>query len=279
MRLLTSIDETRALIREEKMKGHTVGFVPTMGSLHDGHVSLIKRSAKENDITVVSIFVNPIQFDQKNDFKGYPTNIEKDSKMAENAGAQILFCPDAAQMYPENFGTYIHVEEMTKTLCGASRPGHFRGVATIVLKLFNIILPDRAYFGQKDAQQVAVIEKMVTDLNCDLEIVECAIVREKDGLAMSSRNVFLSDEERSQASVIWESLNMAKEMFVQGERDSGKIKEVVNGMINKKVLANIAYVSIVDLGNFKEVDKIEEKALLAVAVKFGETRLIDNIVL
>lgn len=261
-------------------KNITIGFVPTMGFLHEGHISLIKRARKENDLVVVSVFINPTQFAEGEDLETYPKDIEKDYKNSINAGADIVFNPGVEEIYGEDDSTFVVVEgDITKKLCGRSRPTHFKGVTTVVAKFFNIVKPTKAYFGQKDAQQIAVIEKMVRDLNFDVNIVACELIREDDGLAMSSRNIYLSDEERKQALVLSESLLKIKDMYLNGERDSSKLKKFIISNINKKDLADIDYVEILDSKTLNEIDNIDRKTLVALAVKFGSTRLIDNIYL
>jgi len=277
MKVYKNIDEIKAYLRKQQKDGKTIGFVPTMGYLHKGHLSLIEKAAGENDIVVVSVFVNPTQFGAGEDFERYPRDLERDIALAAEAGADVLFAPEAEEMYPAGYQTYVEVEEITKHLCGKSRPGHFRGVATVVTKLFNIVGPERAYFGQKDAQQAIVIKRMVKDLNMDVSIVVCPIIREKDGLAMSSRNVYLNQEERKQALVLWQSLNHCKTLIEKGERNAAKLKDEIENMIRGKPLARIDYVSIVDAETLEEVDILKSKTLVALAVKFGKTRLIDNI--
>ncbi len=277
MKVYKNIDEIKAYLRKQQKDGKTIGFVPTMGYLHKGHLSLIEKAAGENDIVVVSVFVNPTQFGAGEDFERYPRDLERDIALAAEAGADVLFAPEAEEMYPAGYQTYVEVEEITKHLCGKSRPGHFRGVATVVTKLFNIVGPERAYFGQKDAQQAIVIKRLVKDLNMDVSIVVCPIIREKDGLAMSSRNVYLNQEERKQALVLWQSLNHCKTLIEKGERNAAKLKDEIENMIRGKPLARIDYVSIVDAETLEEVDILKSKTLVALAVKFGKTRLIDNI--
>lgn len=278
MQIFNHIAEIKNYLRKEQKNGKIIGFVPTMGYLHEGHLSLIRRAANENDMAVVSIFVNPTQFGPAEDFERYPRDLQRDVNLAQQAGANVIFAPDVAEMYPQGYKTYVEVQEITNTLCGASRPGHFRGVTTIVTKLFNIVRPDRAYFGQKDAQQAIVIQQMTKDLDMDVEIMVCPIVREKDGLAMSSRNVYLNPQEREQAVVLSESLALAKKLIIQGERDAFKIKAAIVDKITQKPLAKIDYVSIVDAQTLKDIHHITNRVLIALAVKFGSTRLIDNII-
>lgn len=257
-----------------------IGFVPTMGFLHEGHLSLIKKASLENDITVVSIFVNPTQFGQGEDFETYPRDLDKDARLAKGAGADILFLPDAREIYPAGASTFVEVEgAITKKLCGSSRPTHFKGVTTVVNILFNIVSPHKAYFGQKDAQQLAVIKKMVRELHMQVNIVACPIVRETDGLALSSRNVGLKPEERRQALMLSQALNSARNFWKAGETDVEILKAVISDGINTMPLAHIDYVDILDFNTLEGIKKIEAPALAAVAVNFGNTRLIDNIIL
>jgi pantoate--beta-alanine ligase len=271
--------KTIAGIREIRctLKG-TVGLVPTMGYLHEGHVSLVKQAKAENDFTAVSIFVNPTQFGPKEDFKTYPRDIERDLAMLK-PHTDIVFIPSDIEMYPDGYNTWVEVQEITDVLEGVVRPGHFKGVTTVVNKLFNIILPDKAYFGQKDAQQVAVIKKMVKDLDMPLEIIVCKTIREPDDLAMSSRNTYLTPEMRKNAPVLYKSLQKAQEMYRNGEHDAGKIKQAMTEIINAQPIGIIDYISLADNETLKEVSKIERPVLISMAVKFGKTRLIDNIVL
>jgi len=278
MRIIKSIKEMADCSRKLQKKGQRLGFVPTMGYLHEGHLSLIRKARRETDVVLVSIFVNPAQFGPREDFKKYPRNFRGDRQLAESCGVDIIFYPHAKEMYPECHRTYVNVGEIAENLCGASRPGHFRGVATIVAKLFNIVQPDIAYFGRKDAQQAAVIEQMVGDLNMPVKIKVLPTVREKDGLAMSSRNTYLNKKERQDALVLRQSLLKARSLIKSGEKNSGRIKAVMKTMINKKKTARIDYVSIVDTRNLKNVVRIKNRVLIALAIKIGPTRLIDNMV-
>jgi pantoate--beta-alanine ligase len=256
-----------------------VGFVPTMGYLHEGHLSLVEQAREENDLTVVSIFVNPAQFGPKEDFKSYPRDTKRDLAMLKPL-TDVVFMPPEAEMYPEGFDTWVVPGDVTERLEGAARPGHFRGVATVVAKLFNIVQPDRAYFGQKDAQQLAVIKKMVADLNMNLEIVACPTVREADCLAMSSRNIYLNREQRRAATVLHRSLTLAQELWERGEKEAGVIRHEMTELIEKEPLADISYISVAHPDTLKEMlHRIKPPALVSLAVKFGKTRLIDNIVL
>lgn len=278
MDIINNIAEIRKIVKKHKKEGKTVGFVPTMGFLHEGHASLIEKARKENDIVVVSIFVNPIQFGANEDLDKYPRDMERDKKLVSDVGGDYIFAPEVKEMYPEKLYTYVDVEKLSEGLCGAKREGHFRGVATVVTKLFNIVSPDRAYFGQKDAQQVAVIRKMVKDLNVDIEIVGCPIIREEDGLAKSSRNTYLNSDERAAALVLSKSLEYAKKLIGEGELSTASIIESMKEFINKEPLAKVDYIEIVDRDNLNEVETIERPVLIAIAVYIGKTRLIDNCV-
>jgi pantoate--beta-alanine ligase len=272
--------ETIAAMREVRSKlAEPVGFVPTMGYLHEGHLSLVKRAKAENAAVVVSIFVNPTQFGPKEDFKNYPRDIKRDLAMLKPY-TDAVFMPSDAEMYPENYDTWVEVEGLTGQLEGASRPGHFRGVSTVVTKLFNIIQPAKAYFGQKDAQQLLVIKKMAADLNMPLEVVACPTVREPDGLAMSSRNTYLTPEQRRGAPVLYKALTLARDSWSKGEKDAGRIRQEMKSLIEKKPLAEIVYISIADAATLKEFQRsLKTPALVSMAVKFGKTRLIDNTIL
>lgn len=275
MKIVSTIEEVRAQVKEWKKEGKTVGFVPTMGYLHEGHASLMD-AAGENDKVVVSIFVNPMQFGPNEDLASYPRDLEHDAKVCEAHGVDLIFHPTPEEMYGDNFYSYVDMDVLTKELCGLSRPVHFRGVCTVVAKLFNIVTPDKAYFGQKDAQQLAVIKRMVKDLNMPLTIVGCPIIREEDGLARSSRNTYLSPEERKAALVLSRSIFLGKKMVEQGEKDCKKIKEAMTAEIEKEPLAKIDYVKIVDLSTMQQVETTEHGVLAAIAVYIGKTRLIDN---
>lgn len=276
MKVFHTIDELRNQIKIWRKENFNIALVPTMGFLHAGHESLIKTAAKENDKVVVSIFVNPIQFGPNEDFNTYPRDIEKDINTCRNAGADCIFAPEAGEMYGNGSYTFVNVEKLTEGLCGAKRPGHFRGVCTVVSKLFNIATPDKAYFGQKDAQQLAVIKRMVKDLNFNIEIVGCPIIREADGLAMSSRNTYLSQAERKAALVLNRSLGKAKEALTNGERNAEAVKEIICSEIKKEPLSKIDYIEIADSENLQPADTIKRSVLVAIAVYIGKTRLIDN---
>lgn len=279
MQVITQITNLKQAVHAAKAHGKTVGLVPTMGYLHEGHLTLMRRAHAEQGLVVATLFVNPLQFGPQEDYADYPRDLERDCKLAESTGIDILFAPSVDEMYPAGGGktlTFVDVDKITATLCGASRPGHFRGVATVVSKLFNISEADVAYFGQKDAQQVAVICRMVEDLNMNVKIVAVPIVREADGLAMSSRNKYLDPGQRQAALVLSRSLNKAAEMLNAGVRDSAAIIAEIRGLIDGEPLAETDYIEIVDPLTLQSVEKIESRALLAMAVRFGKTRLIDN---
>ena len=274
------IVETIAGMRQARKElEEPVGFVLTMGFLHEGHLSLVRQAREENASVVVSIFVNPTQFGPKEDFKNYPRDTKRDLALLEPI-TDIVFMPAAAEMYPDNYDTWAEVGTITERLEGASRPGHFRGMSTVVAKLFNIVQPAKAYFGQKDAQQLLVIKKMVADLNMNLEVVACPTVREPDGLAMSSRNTHLNREQRQAATVLYRALALAEKRWSQGEKDAGAIRREITELINMESLAKIDYISIADAGTMKEMlHRIKPPVLVSLAVKIGKTRLIDNVVL
>ena len=277
--IVKTIEEVRAQVKAWRAEGLTVGLVPTMGYLHEGHQSLIARSVAENDRTVVSDFVNPIQFGPTEDLATYPRDIERDAALCESTGANLIFHPEADEMYAPDFCTYVDMDYLTKGLCGKTRPIHFRGVCTVVSKLFHIVQPDRAYFGQKDAQQLAVIRRMVRDLNMPLTIVGCPIIREEDGLAKSSRNTYLSTEERKAALCLSRGLNKGKAAVEAGETDAEKVKAIITAEIEAEPLSRIDYVEIVDWNNLEPVSSTEGSILAAVAVYIGKTRLIDNFII
>jgi pantoate--beta-alanine ligase len=277
MIILQTIKETKELIKKFKKEGKSIGFVPTMGYLHQGHISLIERARQENDFVVVSIFVNPTQFGPNEDFDKYPRDLDRDALMCEKAGADLIFNPEPSEIYPSDYLTYVEVNEITDKLCGASRPGHFKGVTTVVNKLFNIVEADKAYFGQKDAQQVAVIQKMVEDLNMNTEVIPCPIVRETDGLAMSSRNIYLNEQERKAALVLSKSLFDIKEHIDSGITHVNTLRNIIIDKIKSEPLTNIDYVEIVDARTLKRIEKVQGEILIALAVKLGKTRLIDNV--
>lgn len=278
MKIIKTIEELRPIIKGWKREGLTVGLVPTMGYLHDGHKSLIVKAVSENDKVVVSDFVNPTQFGANEDLSSYPRDIERDVALCEAAGADIIFHPEPEEMYFPDKCTFVDMDKLTKGLCGKTRPVHFSGVCTVVSKLFNIVTPDRAYFGQKDAQQLAVIKRMVRDLNFDITIVGCPIVREADGLALSSRNTYLNEEERKAALILNKSLTVGKEMIEAGEKNTAKVREAIIKHMETEPLAKIDYVEIVDAENLEPVETIDAPVLVATAVYIGKTRLIDNFV-
>ncbi|MGB9620899.1 MAG: pantoate--beta-alanine ligase [Brevinematia bacterium] len=277
MEIVESPELLQQKMIEIKRKGKKIGFVPTMGALHEGHLSLVRQCKKDNDITVVSIFVNPTQFGPNEDYSRYPRTFERDKELLEKEGVDYIFHPAVSEMYPQDYETYIILEKLPNHLCGLSRPGHFRGVATVVAKLFNIVQPDVAYFGQKDYQQAQIIKKMVRDLNFPIEIVVMPIVREEDGLAMSSRNTYLSQEERKNAIVLYRSLQKAKEMILSGEKSIVKIKEEMKKII-ESVPSKIDYIEIVDPLTLESLERIPNQGnvVVAVAVFIGNARLIDN---
>lgn len=278
--IIETIQELRKVLNGHRAAGKSIGLVPTMGFLHEGHLSLIRQARAENDVVVVSDFVNPTQFAPNEDFDSYPRDIARDEELAMGAGADIIFHPSVAEMYPNGSSTFVEVEGgITKVLCGASRPSHFRGVTTVVAMLFNIVKADRAYFGQKDAQQAAVLIKMVRDMHMDIELIVCPIVREEDGLAMSSRNTYLSGEQREQAVVLNQALKLGKVAFENGESSVDKLIEVITNKINEMPLADIDYVSVYDFPTLEVISNVDKMVLAAVAVRFGKTRLIDNIIL
>lgn len=276
MKIVHTIKEVKEYINSWKKEGLSIGLVPTMGYLHEGHASLIKKAVSENDKVVVSVFVNPIQFGPNEDLEKYPRDMDNDSKLVEGCGGALIFNPAPEEMYFKDFSSFVEVTELTEGLCGAKRPGHFRGVCTVVSKLFNIVEPKRAYFGEKDAQQLAVIKRMVRDLNMNVEIVPCPIIREDDGLAKSSRNTYLSSEERAAALALNKSLAKAKAALKAGERSSNKIAELIADTLGAEPLARIDYIEIVDSLSLKKIDSIESSILVAIAVYIGKTRLIDN---
>jgi pantoate--beta-alanine ligase len=279
MEIVKTIDEVRVKVKQWKREGNAVGFVPTMGFLHEGHESLIKQARKENDKVVVSIFVNPTQFAPTEDLESYPRDLEHDAILCENAGADLIFHPEASQMYDEKASTIVEVKGLTTQLCGKSRPTHFGGVCLVVSKLFHIVNPDRAYFGEKDAQQLAVIKRMAKDLDFGIEIIGCPIIREEDGLAKSSRNTYLSLEERQAATILSKSLVSAKQLIVSGEKNAKQVKKQICTMIEQEPLARIDYIEVVDFDTIQPIEEIKGPILVAIAVFIGKTRLIDNFII
>ncbi len=278
--VVNTIAELKRLLKKARSENQSIGLVPTMGFLHDGHLSLIEQATRENDIVVVSIFVNPTQFGPNEDFETYPRDMETDTKLATEAGADIIFNPSVSEMYPDESSTWVTTDgHITSILCGVSRPIHFKGVTTVVNMLFNIVAPDRAYFGQKDAQQAAVLTKMVRDLHIDVQLIICPIVREADGLALSSRNTYLNNEERKQATILSQSLQLALDEYNNGETATDKLVKIVKDNIMSMPLANIEYVNIYAYPSLTEINPIEDTSIVAVAARFGKTRLIDNVIL
>jgi pantoate--beta-alanine ligase len=277
LQVVTSIDAIRRL--RAQMNGSRVGFVPTMGYLHEGHLSLMRRARAENDFVIASIFVNPTQFGPNEDFERYPRDPQRDLTLLQQERTDIVFMPSAIEMYPEGFVTDVDVGgDVTEVLEGAHRPGHFKGVCTVVLKLFNIVQPHRAYFGQKDAQQLVVIRKMARDLNLNTKVVACPTIRETGGLAMSSRNVYLSPDERRGALILFRVISLSERLHRTGERDASRLRDRLYGLIAREPLAKLDYVSIADPDTLQELDEIQGPALISLAVRIGETRLIDNVI-
>jgi pantoate--beta-alanine ligase len=279
MQVFETVMSLRQYLTAQRAAGRRLGLVPTMGYLHDGHLSLVRTARRECDVVVMSIFVNPKQFGPQEDFAAYPRDMERDLRLAREAGVDAVFSPTVAEMYPPDFNTEVIVHELTTSLCGVSRPGHFQGVTTVVAKLFNIVSPDRAYFGQKDYQQALVIQKMVHDLLMPLEVVVCPTVRESDGLAMSSRNAYLNAAERQAALVLWRTLQLAEERLAQGERQGQRLAAALRQYIAAEPLARIDYVAVCDPQTLREVDELSGTVLAALAVYIGKTRLIDNALL
>jgi pantoate--beta-alanine ligase len=276
MNTVKTIEEARHQVKVWKKEGYSIALVPTMGSLHDGHVSLIKRAAKENEKVVVSIFVNPIQFGPNEDLASYPRDLTKDKILCEASGANLIFAPEASEMYHKEVPTNVSVQELAVGLCGAKRPGHFDGVCTVVSKLFNIIPADKAYFGEKDAQQLSIIKRMVRDLNFDIEIIGCPIVREEDGLAKSSRNAYLSPKERQAALILNKSLTKCKQALSTGEKSTELLKKIIIEQLKTETLAKIDYIDVVDAMSLTAIQFVTKPILVAIAVYIGKTRLIDN---
>ncbi|MGC9055620.1 MAG: pantoate--beta-alanine ligase [Candidatus Saccharicenans sp.] len=277
MEIAKTIEEIGQKVADWKKSGFKIGFVPTMGYLHEGHLSLVRESKKRTDRTVVSIFVNPTQFGPNEDYQIYPRDLERDQKLLLEEGVDLIFYPPVEVMYPEGYKTYVEVKELQDQLCGRSRPGHFRGVCTVVLKLFNIVQPDEAYFGWKDAQQVIIIQKMVEDLNLSVKVIPRPIIRDPDGLALSSRNTYLRPEERKAALALNRSLDLAAELIRKGELNAEIIRRRMLELIEQEPLARVDYVEIVDLKNLEKVEKLDRDVLIALAVYVGRTRLIDNL--
>lgn len=275
--LVTTVAGMREAVAAARGRGLRIGLVPTMGALHEGHASLIRAARAETGLVVVSIFVNPTQFGPNEDFSRYPRPLERDLEICGHEGVDLVFAPSVAEMYPEPFHTFVEVAELDKGLCGASRPGHFRGVATVVLKLFNIVQPDLAYFGQKDAQQARIIRQMVRDLDVPVSVQVCPIVREADGLALSSRNQYLDREQRRRAIVLFHALEEARRLIMAGERDGRHIHEALTSRITSTPGAQLDYAAVVDADTLQPIERLAGDVLIALAVKFGATRLIDNV--
>ncbi|MFC1512457.1 pantoate--beta-alanine ligase [bacterium] len=279
MQIIKSPKRIRTIITQQKQKGKTIGFVPTMGMLHKGHLSLIRAAKKNTDFVVVSIFINPLQFGPKEDFKQYPRNIKKDKSLLKQERVDLIFYPNAKDIYKNNFSTYVEETSLTQNLCGRSRTGHFKGVTTVVCKLFNIVQPDAAYFGQKDYQQAMVIKKMTEDLNLPVNIKTCPIIREKSGLALSSRNFYLNIHERKDAGILYQSLKLAKKSLKQNKNSVLKTKNIIRTLIKTKVpKAKIDYIEILDKDNLQSVNRFNKDVLIALAVRISGVRLIDNII-
>ena len=278
MKIAYTVEDVKSQVRQWKKEGLTVGLVPTMGYLHEGHESLIKRAVAENDRVVVSVFLNPTQFAPNEDLASYPRDFEADTKLCEGAGAALVFHPEPSEMYAEDACTFVDMTAVTKELCGKSRPIHFRGVCTVVNKLMNISMADRAYFGQKDAQQLAVIRRMVRDLNMNVEVVGCPIIREADGLAKSSRNTYLSEEERKAGLVLSQAVKLGQKLVAEGEKSAAAVTGAMSELISAEPLAKIDYVSMVSWDSIEPVETIKGPVLVAMAVYIGKTRLIDNFI-
>ncbi|MBP2633126.1 MAG: pantothenate synthetase [Firmicutes bacterium] len=280
IKVIKTVQEMKALVKSVKKAGKTIGLVPTMGALHDGHLTLMKAAKEKCDVVIASVFVNPTQFGPNEDFASYPREFESDCAKLESVGVDVVFHPEAAQMYPKNYTAYVTVDgAITNKLCGAKRPGHFRGVATVVTKLFNITQADRAFFGQKDAQQVVVIKCFVRDLNMNVEVEMVPIVRAENGLALSSRNKYLSAAEKKAALVLSASLNAAKEAYKNGEKNVAVLRQMIIKQIQAEPLADIDYVNLYSFPDLEEIERVEGESLIALAVRFGTTRLIDNAII
>ncbi|MGI9861063.1 pantoate--beta-alanine ligase [Moorella naiadis] len=279
MKLLETIEAVHNYVNTARRLGRSIGLVPTMGYLHAGHLSLVRKAREQNDVVIMSIFVNPTQFGPEEDFSRYPRDLERDQELAAGAEVDAIFAPPVAEMYPEGYATYVQVEGLTEVLCGASRPGHFRGVTTVVSKLFNIVQPDRAYFGQKDYQQAQVIKRMVRDLNFPVEIITVPIVREADGLAMSSRNKYLTPEQRRSALALYRALNLGAGIIKSGERRAAAVRKAMETEITAQPQTRIDYIAVSDADTLQPLEEIAGRVLLALAVWVGNTRLIDNLIL
>lgn len=278
-KVITTINEMQSIVKQHQREGKTIGFVPTMGALHDGHLTMMKQSVNENDLTVISIFVNPLQFGPNEDFDAYPRQLDDDVDAVKKLKVDYVFHPSVDEMYPEELGVHLKVGYLAQVLEGAQRPGHFEGVVTVVNKLFNIVQPDYAYFGKKDAQQLAIVEKMVKDFNLPVHVIGIDIVREKDGLAKSSRNIYLTSEERREAKHLYQSLRLAKNLYEAGERDSNEIISQVAAYLNKNISGYIDDLGIYSYPNLIQQSKIHGRIFISLAVKFSKARLIDNIII
>lgn len=278
-KVITTINEMQSIVKQHQREGKTIGFVPTMGALHDGHLTMMKQSVSENDLTVISIFVNPLQFGPNEDFDAYPRQLDDDVAAVKKLQVDYVFHPSVDEMYPEELGIHLKVGHLAQVLEGAQRPGHFEGVVTVVNKLFNIVQPDYAYFGKKDAQQLAIVEKMVKDFNLPVHVIGIDIVREKDGLAKSSRNIYLTSEERREAKHLYQSLRLAKNLYEAGERDSNEIISQVAAYLNKNISGYIDDLGIYSYPNLIQQSKIHGRIFISLAVKFSKARLIDNIII
>jgi len=278
-KVITTINEMQSIVKQHQREGKTIGFVPTMGALHDGHLTMMKQSVSENDLTVISIFVNPLQFGPNEDFDAYPRQLDDDVAAVKKLQVDYVFHPSVDEMYPEELGIHLKVGHLAQVLEGAQRPGHFEGVVTVVNKLFNIVQPDYAYFGKKDAQQLAIVEKMVKDFNLPVHVIGIDIVREKDGLAKSSRNIYLTSEERREAKHLYQSLRLAKNLYEAGERDSNEIIGQIAAYLNKNISGYIDDLGIYSYPNLIQQSKIHGRIFISLAVKFSKARLIDNIII
>ncbi|MDU4020881.1 MAG: pantoate--beta-alanine ligase [Staphylococcus epidermidis] len=278
-KVITKINEMQSIVKQYQREGKTIGFVPTMGALHDGHLTMMKQSVSENDLTVISIFVNPLQFGPNEDFDAYPRQLDDDVDAVKKLKVDYVFHPSVDEMYPEELGVHLKVGYLAQVLEGAQRPGHFEGVVTVVNKLFNIVQPDYAYFGKKDAQQLAIVEKMVKDFNLPVHVIGIDIVREKDGLAKSSRNIYLTSEERREAKHLYQSLRLAKNLYEAGERDSNEIISQIAAYLNKNISGYIDDLGIYSYPNLIQQSKIHGRIFISLAVKFSKARLIDNIII
>ncbi len=280
MQIVRELDDLRGEVKKAKKEGKSIGLVPTMGFLHEGHLSLVRSASSQDDVVVVSVFVNPIQFGENEDYEDYPRDLESDLQKAREAGGDLMFCPRVADMYPPGYATFVEVERLTEGLCGANRPGHFRGVTTVVNKLFNLVEPDRAYFGQKDAQQALTIKRMAEDLNMNVEVRVGPVIREEDGVALSSRNSYLSPEERRAARVLYRALSKARDLvYIDKEYRVETVRQCIEDEVGGEPLAQLEYAEIVNGDDLSSISEVKGNVLIALAVKIGSTRLIDNMLL